>query len=62
MGTKDARNRFLLAIVVASFGCLLIGFGLVYPIYIASDGQPQYAGGGVRYEHVRPIAGVVSIA
>ncbi|MFX1582881.1 MAG: hypothetical protein ACFFCJ_11800, partial [Promethearchaeota archaeon] len=26
------------------------------------DGQPQYAGGGVRYEHVRPIAGVVSIA
>ncbi|MFX1565612.1 MAG: hypothetical protein ACFFCH_06440 [Promethearchaeota archaeon] len=62
MGTKDPRFRFLGAIVVASLGCLLIGFGLVYPIYGASDGQPQYAWGGVRYEHVRPIRGVVSNA
>jgi hypothetical protein len=48
------------AIVIASFGCLLIGVGLVYPIFVTSDAQPTYAWGGLRYEHVRPIAGVVS--
>ena len=62
LGTKEARTRFLGAIVVASFGCLLIGAGLVYPIYFASSDRPLYAWGGVRYQHVRPIAGIVSNA
>jgi hypothetical protein len=62
LGTKDPQIRFLGAIVVASVGCLLIGYGLVYPIYSVSNGQPQYAWGGLRYEHVRPIYGVVSDA
>jgi hypothetical protein len=60
MVTKNPRNRFLGAIVVASFGCLLIGSGLVYPIYLASNDSPLYAWGGLRYQHVRPIAGIVS--
>ena len=60
IGTKNPRTRFLGAIVVASFGCLLIGSGLVYPIYYASSDRPLYALGGSRYQHVRPIAGVVS--
>lgn len=62
MGTKDARTRFLWAIVIASFGCLLIGSGLVYPIYFASSEQPVHAWGGLRYQHIRPIFGVVSNA
>ena len=62
MGTKNSRTRFLGAIVIACFGCLLIGSGLVYPIYYASSDRPLRAWGGLRYEHVRPIAGIVSNA
>ncbi len=61
VGTKDARIRFLRAVAITSIGCLLIAFGLVYPIYHVSHGSPQYAWGHT-YELIRPISGVVSLS
>jgi hypothetical protein len=59
LGTKDSQNRFLGAIIVACFGCLLIGTGVVYPIYFVSNGRSQYAWGGLR-KYAQPIYGIVS--
>ncbi|MFX1402999.1 MAG: hypothetical protein ACFE9D_00825 [Promethearchaeota archaeon] len=60
MSIMDARIQFLRAVVITSFGCLLIGFGSVFPIYHVSTGFPQSDWGGYRYASIRPIRGVVS--
>ncbi|MFW9934788.1 MAG: hypothetical protein ACFFDU_04545, partial [Candidatus Thorarchaeota archaeon] len=59
MGNKDLRIQFPIVLLIACVGCLMIGVGLVYPIYSVSNGQPQYSWGGVRYDSVRPISGMV---
>jgi hypothetical protein len=60
MGTQNWRIRYTSALILACFGCLLIGFSLVYPIYYASNLTSYRAYGGIQYFEVKPFFGTVS--
>lgn len=62
MSNKNPRIRFVNPLVVACLGCLLIGYGLVHPIYLVSNGGPRYAWEDLQYDSLRPIYGIVSSA
>ncbi|MFX1576043.1 MAG: hypothetical protein ACFFCF_02610 [Promethearchaeota archaeon] len=60
MANKKPRKQFVNPLLVACLGCLLIGYSLVYPIYLVSNGSPRYAWEGLQYDSLQPIYGIVS--
>lgn len=60
MGTQNQQIRYLRAFIIACFGCLLIGYSLVYPIYYATSPSINYGYERKRYAGVKPYFGTVS--
>lgn len=50
----------MLSVLLASIGCFLIRFSVVFPIYFVSGFTSSYASDGLMYREVVPIFGSVS--
>ena len=60
MVSRKQRRFSLLSVLLASVGCFLIGFSVVFPIFFVSGYTSYYAREGPMYQEVVPISGTVS--